>query len=118
MLPSSRFLNYYFVALAVFYILVAAIGFTPSYQAHFAGLYHIFPIAHIHGALMSMFLLLFLVQALFIATDRITLHRRYGKLSLILATLVWISMLLATRRPLVAEVLPVDHFLYDVLLVQ
>lgn len=112
------FMKYYLVVLAVFYIVVAAVGFTPSYQAHFAGQYHIFPIAHIHGALMAMFLLLFLAQTFFIASDNIALHRKFGTASLFLASLAWLSMLLATRRPLVAEVLPVDHFLYDVLLVQ
>lgn len=114
----TGFMQYYFVTLAVFYIIVAAIGFTPSYQAHFAGEFHIYPVAHIHGALMTIFLLLFLAQTIFIASGNIALHRKCGKASFFVAILVWISMLLATQRPLVAEVLPVDHFLYDVLLVQ
>ena len=112
------FMQYYFVILAVLYILVAAVGFTPSYQAHFAGYYHIYPIAHIHGALMTIFLLLFLAQTLFVAQGNRALHRKFGTASFFVAAPAWVSMLLATRRPLVAEVLPVDHFLYDVLLVQ
>jgi hypothetical protein len=112
------FMRIYFVALGMLYLIIAAIGFTPSYQAHFAGVYHIFPIAHIHGALMAIFLLLFVAQSYLVASGNITLHRKIGAASLVLAPLAWISMLLATRRPLVAEVLPVDHFLFDVLLVQ
>jgi hypothetical protein len=112
------FMRFYFVVLGMFYLLIAAVGFTPSYQAHFAGEYHIFPIAHIHGALMAIFLMLFVAQTYFVASDNLVLHRKIGASSLVLAPLAWISMLLATRRPLVAEVLPMDHFLYDVLLVQ
>ncbi len=114
----TGFMRYYFVILGILYMLVAAVGFTPSYQAHFAGQYHIFPIAHIHGALMAMLLFLFLAQTYFVASDNMALHRKFGMASLIIAPLAWASMLLATRRPLVAEILPIDHFLFDVLLVQ
>jgi hypothetical protein len=36
------FMRIYFVALGMLYLIIAAIGFTPSYQAHFAGVYHIY----------------------------------------------------------------------------
>ena len=39
------FIKYYFVLLAILSLVVALVGFTPSYQAHLAGEYHIFPIA-------------------------------------------------------------------------
>lgn len=114
----TGFMRYYLFFLGLLYIVVALVGFTPSYQAHFARQYHIFPIAHIHGALMAMFLLLFVGQTYLVASNNIQYHRKLGMASLVIAPLAWISMLLATRRPLVAEVLPVDHFLFDVLLVQ
>ena len=114
----TGFMRYYFLFLGILYVVVALVGFTPSYQAHFAGQYHIFPIAHIHGSLMAILLFLFVAQTYFVASNNIPLHRKFGMASLFIAPLAWISMLLATRRPLVAEVLPIDHFLFDVLLVQ
>lgn len=114
----TGFMRFYFVFLGILYMSVALAGFTPSYQAHFAGEYYIFPIAHVHGALMAILLLLFVVQTYFVASNSIPLHRKVGTASLVIAPLAWISMLLATRRPLIADVLPIDHFLFDVLLVQ
>lgn len=112
------FSRYIFVALAALFPIVTFVGFAPSYSEHFTGTYRIHPIAHVHGALMTAWLILFIAQASLAASGAVNLHRKLGLTSLVLAPLMWVSMLVTTWRPLVAEALPVDHFLFDVVLVQ
>lgn len=64
-LPAIRrpaAIRYFFVAMACSYVLVAIVGFAPSYVDHFAGTARIHPIAHVHGTLMTSWLLLFLFR--------------------------------------------------------
>ena len=110
--------RYFFLALGCLYALVVVFGFVPSYQDYLAGTFSIHPLAHIHGAIMASFVVLFLAQTGLAAAGSVRTHRRLGLLSVGLAPLMWISMVAVARRPLVAENLPVDHFLYDVLLIE
>ena len=110
--------RYFFIALAWLYAVVAVVGFAPNFRDHLAGTYEIHPLAFVHGAIMTAWLALFIAQTSLAASGSMKLHRKLGIASLGLASLIWISMIIATRRPLVAEALPMGHFLFDVLLVQ
>lgn len=82
--------RYFFVALSVFYALVAVVGFAPEVLGS-VDLAHPL-IAYLHGALMMAWLLLFIVQASFAATGFLKWHRTLGLTSIGLAAVLWISM--------------------------
>jgi hypothetical protein len=114
--PSTqRPSRYFFVALASSYALVAVIGFAPNYVDYFAGTLEIPPIAHVHGALMAAWLLLFIVQTGFAASGALKWHRTLGLAAIGLASVIWISMAVVTVNVLIRDKPEVDSFLYDVL---
>ena len=110
--------RYFFVALAWFYAVVAGVGFAPNLHEYFAGTYKIHPIAWAHGAIMTAWLALFIAQTSLAAWGLVKFHRKLGITSLALAPMVGLSMIIASRRQLLAEVLPMDHFQYDLLLLE
>ncbi len=102
--------RYFFVALAVSYALVAVGGFAPEL---FRGPDLAHPlIAYMHGTLMSAWLLLLIVQTSLAASGVLKWHRTLGLASIGLATLIWVSMG-------VASVAQLSKFpFYDTLLTQ
>ena len=82
--------RYFFVAIAVSYALVAVVGFGPEISRG-PDLAH--PrIAYFHGALMSAWLLLFIVQTSFVASGVVKWHRTLGLASIGLAAVMWVSL--------------------------
>lgn len=112
-LPATRRLGagrYFFVALGVSYLLVAAGGFAPEVLGS-VDLAHPL-IAYVHGTLMMAWLLLFIVQAGFAASGVLKWHRTLGFAAIGLATVMWISLGIASVGQL-------NRFnTYDILLVQ
>lgn len=84
----SGALRYFFAALGLSYALVAVVGFAPSYVDYFAGTLEIPPIAHVHGALMTAWLLLFIVQTSFAASGALKWHRTLGLAAIGLAAVI------------------------------
>jgi hypothetical protein len=104
----------YFVSLGVVFFIVAAMGFGPHLRAFVAGTFRISAVAHIHGALMTSWLLTFLLQARFAATRRMDLHRRLGRIGLWLGVVIWVSFVALTIRGYVTEPYPLDeNFFYS-----
>lgn len=112
---TQRPARYFFVVLAFSYALVAVAGFAPSYVEYFAGTLAIPPIAHVHGALMAAWLLLFIVQTGLAASGALKWHRKLGLAAIGLAVVIWISMAVVTVNVLVRDKPEVDSFLYDIL---
>jgi hypothetical protein len=102
--------RYFFLAIAVSYALVAVVGFVPEL---FRGPDLAHPvIAYSHGALMSAWLLLLIVQTSFVAAGVVKWHRTLGLASIGLAAVMWVSLG-------VASVAQLSKFpFYDTLLVQ
>ncbi len=74
----------------MFYALVAITGFAPEI---FGTVELAHPLlAYLHGALMSAWLLLYIVQCSFAASGFLKWHRRLGLASIGLAVMLWISM--------------------------
>lgn len=94
------------------------LGFAPSYRDAAAGTFVIHPTTHLHGALMATWVLLFIAQTGLAASGSLARHRTLGLAGLGIAPLAWASMVVAARRPLVGEPLPLPPFLYDVLLIE
>ena len=88
--------HHFFVGIGAWCIVLAIVGFVPSFQAYFAGEFDIPPIVHVHGALMMSWLVLYTTQARFAARGNLRRHRRMGWLATGLAAAVWISMGVAT----------------------
>jgi uncharacterized membrane protein YozB (DUF420 family) len=84
----------FYGSVAIAAALITFIGFGPSYYFRFfdggprATLSGIpfSPIYHLHGALFSSWVLLFLIQAALISSRRLTVHRRLGVFGGVLAT--------------------------------
>ncbi|MEJ7644990.1 MAG: hypothetical protein WKF87_10365 [Chryseolinea sp.] len=121
-LPSSLYrpARYFFVVMAFVFLIISVAGFVPRYQAMHHGTLR-FPIhwlAHVHGALMTTWLLVFIVQTILAAKGHLKFHRQLGLFSVALGVLIWISMLIASARALIGFNPQVGHYLFDVLIIQ
>ena len=95
---SIRKGRYFFVGMSVLFILMAIIGFTPSYQGVSNGSLKLHWFAHVHGAIMTSWLVLFLTQSLLAARNNLKYHRRLGQFGFGLGILVYPVMGIASVR--------------------
>ncbi|HWD88627.1 MAG TPA: hypothetical protein VG367_10915 [Mucilaginibacter sp.] len=90
--------NYGLIALFIGIIyLFVQLGFFKTYIIHFPQFDGFKLLHHIHGMLMSGWMLLLIIQPLLIRAGKYKIHRFLGKLSYILAPLVLASMFLIVR---------------------
>jgi hypothetical protein len=76
----------FFTGMAVLLLLLSAAGFARSYYlAHWYGTKELTPLLQLHGAVMTLWILLFLAQTSLVATNRTDVHRRLGMIGLMLA---------------------------------
>jgi hypothetical protein len=115
---STKPMRYFFVVMACLFPVLAVIGFTPSYMAMNSGGVKMHWFAHVHGAIMSSWLLLFLVQAVLAAKGNLKFHRQLGVFSVGLGAIVWLCMITASVRGRLAYYFPVEDFIWDILLVE
>ena len=97
--PSARHRDgshRFFAGLGAYCIVLAAIGFGPSFYDHFTGQLAIPASVHVHGAIMLSWLVLFTTQANLVARASLRLHRRLGWVTVGVAVAVVISMSVAT----------------------
>jgi hypothetical protein len=115
-----RLVRYFFVGMSILFLIISVLGFVPSYQAMYDGTrkFPIHWIAHVHGALMTTWLLVFITQTILAAKEQLKFHRKLGLFSVALGVLIWISMWIASVRALIGFNPPVGHFLFDVLILQ
>ena len=110
--------RYFFVKMAILFLIMAVIGFTPSYQAIYSGQDKRHWFAHVHAAIMTSWLLVFLVQGLLAAKGNLKFHRRLGLFSVGLGALVWLAMGTASIRARIAYPPPLEDFTWDILLIE
>jgi hypothetical protein len=108
--PAPRRL--FFVSMGAAFFVVAAMGFGPHLRAFVAGTFPISAVAHIHGALMTSWLLTFMLQGWLAATHRLDLHRRLGPVGLWLGVVVWISFIALTIRGYAKTKYPLDENIF------
>ncbi len=108
--------HYFFVTMSFLFLTIALLGFVPSYQDMYSGAFPIHWSAHIHGALMTGWLLIFITQTLLAARGNLKFHRKLGQFSAFYGVIIWTSMAVASARALVGSKPDVDHFLFDVLI--
>ena len=94
--PGRRYDHFFFTAMALFILLSVFIGFARSY--YFAGIFHApLPsrIIHIHGAVFTSWVLLFVTQTTLVSAHRVDIHRRLGLFGFGLAAFMVVLGLLA-----------------------
>ncbi len=101
--PGER---YFFVAMGIFAIFIAMIGFGPDFIKIASGSFPLVWVMHVHGALMTAWLAMFLAQAVFAVTGRMALHRRAGKFAIPLGFAVWASMVAVELRAAIVHPRP------------
>ncbi|MEP6750179.1 MAG: hypothetical protein ABJB86_20740 [Bacteroidota bacterium] len=90
--PLSVYTNYFFIVMALLFVIFAVGGFVPDYQLMHAQHISVYWFAHLHGGIMTSWLLVYLIQALLARKGNFKLHRKLGLFSVGLGVLVWISM--------------------------
>jgi len=103
--PTVRF---FFVALSLVFVGVAALGFGPNQLNHIAGKLAISAVGQFHGVLMVAWLLTFVTQAVFVLKGRMDLHRRLGTVGIGLGAAVWLSVVGLTVRQLMDVAVPLE----------
>jgi hypothetical protein len=86
----------FFSSMALAMAAVVLVGFGPTYYlrpfitppATISGVTTLSPLAHLHGALFSAWVLLFIVQTALVASHRVRVHRRLGVAGALLAALM------------------------------
>lgn len=86
----------FFTTLSVLMLLFVLIGFAPSYFLKGAVFAHLPSVlVHLHGAVFSSWIILFVVQSSLVASGNIRLHRKLGVLGAVIAGLMVVLGILA-----------------------
>lgn len=86
----------FFLATAILFAITALVGFAPTY--YLKGFFNSPPIPrmiiHVHGLLMSLWVILFAAQVYFVRSTRIKRHQQLGLLSIVLAVAIFVTGLM------------------------
>ncbi|MEP7232077.1 MAG: hypothetical protein ABI691_17575 [Ginsengibacter sp.] len=115
--PNTGKARYFFVAMAILFPVVVFLGFFPSFQGMNQGTLEISWLTHIHSAIMTSWILLFLIQTILAATGNLKIHRRLGLLSVVLGILVFLVMGMVSFNIVIVNHPPEGSFLFDLLLI-
>lgn len=85
--------RWWFAGFGTLCLLVAVVGFAPQSLAMIRRGVDIPLELHVHGALMTLFLLAFVAQAMLAGGGSVALHRRLGAYAAMLFAVAWVSML-------------------------
>ncbi len=100
-LPGRRYDKVFFSSMAVLMLGIVLVGFARTY--FLAGMFRAHlpsPIIHIHGALFSAWILLFIVQTSLVASGNVAIHRKLGLWTFGLACLMVVIGLAAATNSL------------------
>jgi hypothetical protein len=78
----------FYIGAAVLIILISVAGFGPSIIDHSRRIGPPSALVIVHGLVTAAWLLLFLVQTVLVAADRLTVHRRMGPVAIVVAALI------------------------------
>lgn len=110
----SRYARWFFVGMAGLFPLLAMLGFTPSYVAVHAGKATLHWFAHLHGAIMTGWLVLFFAQSLLAAKGNLRFHRKLGISAAVFGVFVGLTTVVAVVRAVIAFPPPVEDFRWDI----
>lgn len=110
--------RFFWFALSLTFVLVTAIGFTPSIRDAANGTVPIPPLVRIHGALMGAWLFLYVAQTGLAAFNNMKWHRVLGTVAVGSAVALWLSMIAVSANSLFRYGQKQDSFLYDIFIVE
>jgi hypothetical protein len=93
-LATGAYDRVFYSGLAITLALIVFVGFAPTYYLRplattppvtVTGATTLSPLAHVHGALFTGWVLLFIIQTALIANHRVSVHRRFGMAGAVLA---------------------------------
>ncbi|MEO6721553.1 MAG: hypothetical protein ABIN67_14385 [Ferruginibacter sp.] len=111
------YVRWFFVGMAIVFPIIAGLGFVPDYIMMSSGAFHAHWFAHLHGAVMTLWLLVFLAQAILAAKGNLNYHRTLGLVAVALGILVWLSTVAADVRSRLANSPPEPDDSWDILLI-
>ncbi|QHW00145.1 hypothetical protein [Spirosoma endbachense] len=117
-IQSTRRDRYFFVVMAVLFPILVLLGFVPDYQVILSGEVKVHWFTHVHGAIMTAWLGVFLMQSVLAVRGKLALHRKLGLLSVGLGVLVWLTMGIVTFRALIGNNPPMADGQFDILFIQ
>jgi hypothetical protein len=109
--------RYFFVSMAIVFIVLAILGFAPSYQLVYSAQMTLHWYAHVHGAIMASWLLLFLTQTILAARGNLNFHKQLGLVSVGVGAIMWLSLFVASIRPRLVDPPPVADVTWDIVLI-
>lgn len=101
-LPGRRYDNYFFMGMGLLMAATVFVGFAPTY--YLAGTFRApLPslIIHVHGAVFTGWILLFITQTSLVSAGRVDIHRRLGVVAFFWACLMVVVGVLAATDSLV-----------------
>lgn len=110
--------RYFFVSMAILFPILVALGFTPDYQEILGGKFKVHWSLHVHGAIMTVWLGIFLAQTLLVAKGNIKRHRQLGQTGFVFGILVILSLITLIVRALIVNNPPMPDFQFDILFIQ
>src|SRR3954454_25227567 len=78
--------------MASLFIIMSVVGFGQDYKRIYTQHRSIWWFGHVHGALLTVWLLIFLFQTILAAKGKFKFHRQLGQFSVVLGVLVWVSI--------------------------
>lgn len=102
--------------MALLFPAVVFLGFFPSVQMMNEGSLEVHWLTHVHSAVMTSWLLLFITQTILSVTGNLKFHRRLGLLSVVLAVLVVVMLGAVSFNLIIAHRAPEGSFTFDLLI--
>jgi uncharacterized membrane protein YozB (DUF420 family) len=94
--------RWFYTGMGIVAVLVVAIGFADSVEGEVTGQRSLTPLVHVHAAIFTSWLVLFIAQSTLVATGRTGVHRRLGVAGGVLAMLILVvgfqTSVVAARR--------------------
>lgn len=113
----SFYTRWFFVGMAIAFPIIVALGFVPDYVLMSSSALHAHWFAHLHGAIMTLWIVVFLAQAILAAKGNLSYHRILGLIAVALGILVWLSTIAADVRSRLANSPPEPDDSWDILLI-
>src|SRR4051812_8123054 len=89
---SSKRGRYFFVGMSILFPILVLLGFVPDYVLISGGEFKVPWILHVHGAIMTGWLVIFMAQSLLIANSNVKRHKQLGKTGFVFGVLVIVSL--------------------------
>jgi len=113
--PQTLFIRYFFVGMACLFPVIVLLGFGREFQEIGTGKIKPHWVVHVHGAVMSGWILVFLAQAILAMKGNFKFHRELGMFAAALGVLVWVAMGVTSLHMIIANHPPEGYWFFDLL---